>query len=289
MIVDCHSHIWPSVESLGKALDFSCIFPANEPTRLASSGEHQASSGPANVSLVLGFISNQLNCEIPNDFISSYVSAQPESLIGFAGLDPMATDCEKELDRILQNGIMAGITVSPACQNFHPYHSRACMLYEAASANNMPVYFLYGTRLPAEAALSLAAPSGIDEVARDFPNMKIIISHLGFPWIEQTISLLAKHENVFADVAGLTNRPFQAYRSLTLAYEYGVIDKLLFGSDFPNHTVSEAVEFIYNLNKITRDSVLPAIPREQLRTIVERDSLELLGLKVKASGKNSSR
>ncbi len=283
MIVDCHSHIWPSAECLGKAMTFSCLYPKSDPKILASSGEHQASSGPADVSLVLGFVSNQLNCEIPNDFISSYVSAQPESLIGFAGLDPMATDCTKEMDRIIEAGILAGITVSPACQNFHPYHSQACKLYEAASANNMPVYFLYGTKVPTDAALSLAAPSGIDEVAREFPDMKIVISHLGFPWIEQTISLLAKHENVFADVAGLTNRPFQAYRSLTLAYEYDVIDKLLFGSDFPNHTVSDAVEFIYNLNKITRDSVLPAIPREQLRTIVERNSLELLGLSVKSA------
>ncbi len=280
MIVDCHSHIWPSAECLGKALDFSCLNCPGESSPQASSGEHQASSGPADVSLVLGFVSNQLNCEIPNDFISSYVSAQPGSLIGFAGLDPMASDSSKDLDRIISNGIFAGITVSPACQNFHPFHSWACKIYEAAEANKMPVYFLYGTRTPTEAALSLAAPSGIDEVAREFPNLKIVISHLGFPWIEQTISLLAKHENVFADVAGLTNRPFQAYRSLTLAYEYDVIGKLLFGSDFPNHTVSEAVEFIYNLNKITRDSVLPAIPREQLRTIVERNSLELLGLKL---------
>jgi len=38
------------------------------------------------------------------------------------------------------------------------------------------------------------------------------------------------------------------------------------------------VESLYNLNKLTIDSVLPAIPREQLRGIVERDSLSLLGL-----------
>ena len=282
MIIDCHSHIWPSLESLGKALDFSCMVAQQaDESVLAGSGEHQACSGPADISLILGFISNQLNCEIPNDFISSYVSAQPESLIGFAGLDPMANDCDEQMAKVIEEKILSGITISPACQNFHPYHSQACKLYEKATENKLPVYFLYGTRLPAEASLNLASPSGIDEVARDFPNMKIVISHLGFPWIEQTISLLAKHENVFADVAGITNKPFQAYRSLTLAYEYGVIDKLLFGSDFPNHTVSEAVEFIYNLNKITRDSVLPAIPREQLRTIVERDSLSLLGLKVK--------
>ena len=281
MIVDCHSHIWPSRECLGYASKFSCLIPQNssEVPNQISSGEHQASSGPADFTLILGFVSKLLECEIPNNFISSYVSAQPESLIGFAGLDPMCEGARDELNRIIDENILSGFTVSPACQDFHPYHSKACRLYEVAQDNKLPVYFLYGVQLPFKASLNLAAPSGIDEVARDFPDMKIIISHLGFPWIEQTISLLTKHENVYADIAGLTNKPFQAYRSLILAYEYEVMDKLLFGSDFPNYTVSEAVEYIYNLNKITRDSVLPAIPREQLRGIVEQDSLKLLGLK----------
>ena len=91
------------------------------------------------------------------------------------------------------------------------------------------------------------------------------------------IMLLGKHDNVYSDIAGLSRRPWQAYRALTLAYEYGVVEKLLFASDFPNSTVKESVEAVYNLNKLTLDSVLPAIPREQLRGIVERDSLALLG------------
>ena len=73
---------------------------------------------------------------------------------------------------------------------------------------------------------------------------------------------------------------WQTYRSLTLAYESGVIEKLLFGSDFPTHTVKNAAEALYNINKITLDSVLPAVPREQVRSIVERNSLELLGLSI---------
>ena len=152
-------------------------------------------------------------------------------------------------------------------------------MYQTAESLGLPIYFLYGDTLPASATLEHACPTALDEVARTFPDLKIIISHLGFPWVEQTIALLAKHPNIFADVAGLTDKPWQAYRSLTLAYEYGVIDKLLFASDFPGQTVKAAAESLYNLNKITLDSVLPAVPREQLRSIVERDSLTLLNLK----------
>ena len=152
------------------------------------------------------------------------------------------------------------------------------MVYELAQELALPIYFLQGEKLPASAQLQFAQPVALDEVAQNFPQLKIVVSHLGYPWVEQMIALLGKHDNVFADVAGVTRKPWQAYRTLTLAYEYKVMDKLLFCSDFPNHTVKGAVESLYNLNKLTIDSVLPAIPREHLRGIVERDSLTLLGL-----------
>ena len=144
----------------------------------------------------------------------------------------------------------------------------------------MPIYFLQGDVLPPQAKLKFSQPADFDEVAQSFPSLPIVVSHLGYPWTEQMICLLAKHPNVYSDIAGLAQRPWQAYRTLTLAFEFGVIEKLLLASDFPANTVKATIEAIYNLNKLTLESVLPAIPREQLRGIVERDSLSLLGLKM---------
>ena len=50
---------------------------------------------------------------------------------------------------------------------------------------------------------------------------------------DETIYMLGKHPNVFADVSGLLSRPWQAYNALVSCYQADVIDKLLFGSDFP--------------------------------------------------------
>ena len=276
MIVDCHSHIWPSLSQLGQSKDFSCLGTAD--AMPARPEQHLESSGPAEAVLVLGFRSSLLEAEIPNRFISEYVRAYPDRMIGFAGLDPTADGNPDELRRLRQEDNFAGVVLSPACQGFHPCDTRAMRIYELAEKLAMPVYFLYGEVLPVSAVLEFANPSSLDEVARGFPKLKLIISHLGFPWIEQSLALLSKHANIYADVAGLTDKPWQAYRTLTLAYEYGVIEKLLFASDFPSYTVKAAAEALYNLNKITLDSVLPAVPREQLRSIIERNSLELLGL-----------
>ncbi len=91
---------------------------------------------------------------------------------------------------------------------------------------------MQGQSFPAAAQLEFASPVLLDEIARKFPDLKIIISHLGHPWTEQTLTLLGKNKNVYADVVGLINRPWHAYRSLALAHEFRVMDKLLFGSGF---------------------------------------------------------
>jgi predicted TIM-barrel fold metal-dependent hydrolase len=57
-----------------------------------------------------------------------------------------------------------------------------------------------------------------------------------------------------------------------------VIDKLLFGSDFPYTDAADCIEALYSINQIAQGTNLPLIPREALRGIVERDTLALLGL-----------
>jgi len=276
MIVDCHSHIWSARSCLGQAERFLCLGAAGD--RPAQPEHHLAAAPPAQTSFVLGFVSRHLQAEIPNQFISNYVTGHAHRLVSFAGVDPTDRDAADQVRRLREGQGFAGFTVSPACQAVHPCDTRLMRLYEIAQEVGMPVYFLHGVALPSEAHLEYGQPVLLDEVARAFPRLRLVIAHLGHPWVEQTLALLAKHERVYADVAGLAGRPWLAYRSLALAYECGVIEKLLFASDFPNHTVKSAVEAIYNLNKITLDSVLPAVPREYLRGIVERNSLELLGL-----------
>lgn len=276
MIIDSHSHIWSSPDCLGRGKDFSCLI--QEDIEQAQPEIHHSSMDPAGISFVLGFVSRHLEAEIPNTIIKEYLQSFPERLFGFAGIDPADPDAVQQVHQLHEEDGFVGFTLSPACQAFHPCDTRAMMLYELAQEKHMPVYFLYGMRLPEIAYMEYAQPLAIDEIARSFPTLKIIVSHMGFPWVEQTISLLAKHTYIYADVAGLSKSPWLSYRSLTLAYECRVIEKLFFASDFPNDTVKNAVESLFNLNKITLDSVLPAVPREQLRGIVERDTPKILGL-----------
>jgi len=117
-----------------------------------------------------------------------------------------------------------------------------------------------------------------DEVARSFPKLRLVIAQMGHPWVDETICLLGKHNNVYADVSGLLGRPWQAYNALVSAHQSQVIDKLLFGSDFPYTVVPDCIEALYSINQFSQGTNLPVVPRESLRGVVERDALGLLGI-----------
>jgi predicted TIM-barrel fold metal-dependent hydrolase len=292
MIVDCHTHIWQSPDQLGQ-MDLGDMprLSRSRSTRVTPSGRtiwrsipaadpehHWAQSNAVDKTIVLAFKSRYLKAEIPNRFVADYCQRDPQKLIGFAGIDPTEKSAVAEL-KIAQSDLrLRGITMSPANQDFHPTDSRAMKVYAEAERLAMPVLFHPAGQFTEASKLEFARPYLLDEVARSFPKLRMIIAQLGQPWIDETIVMLGKHSNVFADVSGLLSRPWQAYNALVGANQYGVIDKLLFGSDFPYTSATECIETLYSLNQIAQGTNLPVVPREALRGIVERDAISLLGL-----------
>jgi len=292
MIVDCHTHIWQSPDQLGQ-LDLGDVarssgkrsprfFPAGKsqwrPLPAADPDHHWAQSAVVDKSIVLGFKSKYLKAEIPNSYVAEYVNRFPQKLIGFAGIDPTERSAIDELRAARDHLQLRGITLSPANQDFHPTDSRAMRLYAEAEKLGMPILIHPVGQFTEQSKLEFARPALLDEVARTFSGLRIVIAQLGQPWLEETICLLGKHPNVFADVSGLLSRPWHAYNALVAAHESQVIEKLLFGSDFPYTSITECIEALYSINQLAQGSNMPVVPREALRGIVERDALGLLGI-----------
>ena len=290
MIVDCHTHIWQSPDQLGQ-MDLGEVRPALKRPRTqttprtvwrtipsADSDHHWAQSATVDKSIVLGFKSRYLRAEIPNRYVADYVSKYPQKLIGFAGIDPTEHDAAGEVTIAKEDLRLRGITLSPANQDFHPTDSRAMRVYEEAERLGMPILMHPSGQFTEESKLEFGRPYLLDEVARTFPKLRLVIAQLGQPWVDETICMLCKHPNVLADVSGLLSRPWQAYNALVSCHQAGVIDKLLFGSDFPYTNAEECIEALYSINQFAQGTNLPVVPREALRGIVERDALGLLGL-----------
>jgi len=162
---------------------------------------------------------------------------------------------------------------------FHPAHSQALRFYAAVQEAGLPVFFHNGSHaLDAKAILEYAQPYLLDEVARTLPDLKIVIGNMGVPFVEQTLSMVSKHENVFADLTIRPTKTWQTYNIVVAAHERSVMDKLLFGSGFPAGKASECIETLLGFNMLLADTKLPTVPRGSIRNVIERDSLELLGI-----------
>ncbi len=109
------------------------------------------------------------------------------------------------------------------------------------------------------------------------------MAHLGHPWEGETIAVIRRNDNVYADISALFYRPWQFYNSMRLAVEYRADHKLLFGSDFPFTTTDDSLKGLRGMNSVLGQSGLPPIPEAVIEGIIHRDALGLLGLEIDGS------
>ncbi len=125
--------------------------------------------------------------------------------------------------------------------------------------------------------LEYSNPLVIDEVARRHPTLTQIIAHMGHPWQRETIITVRKNRRVFTDVSASWFRPYDGFQALVRAQEWGVVDKLLFGSDFPIWTPRQAADGLHELGRI-RIPGLPHINPETIEWLIDGDPRPALGL-----------
>jgi len=118
----------------------------------------------------------------------------------------------------------------------------------------------------------------MDEIAILFPELRIVMAHIGHPWLVDCLVVIRKHPNVYADISGQFYRLWSFYNGMRLAYEWSVFNKLLFASDYPVTTPQETIDGFHHLDHFIRQYHLPEVPLELLEGIIHRNSLELLGL-----------
>ena len=126
--------------------------------------------------------------------------------------------------------------------------------------------------------LDYAQPYLLDEIAGKFPSLKIVIGNMGQPFLQQTIMMLAKHPNVYGDLTLSPKKIWEVYNVVVSAHEASVMDKLMFGSGFPKAKPGDCVETLLGFNRLLANTNLPTVPREKIRTIIERDIVQMLGI-----------
>ena len=96
----------------------------------------------------------------------------------------------------------------------------------------------------------------------DFPDIRMIVAHLGHPWEEDLVALIRKAPNMYADISAVHYRPWRYWQAMVTAMEYGVTHKLLLASDFPSATIDNVIAGLRAVNAPVEGTRLPTIPVE---------------------------
>ncbi|MEY3022580.1 MAG: hypothetical protein RIS86_1778 [Planctomycetota bacterium] len=279
MIVDLETRLWHAPEELGPELA-DAIRRLGAARWLAPDGSadaHAAATAGIDAAMAISFRSGALGAAMDASAISRRVEASDGRLLHALAIDPTAPGASEEVEAARACGACA-IWIDPALQAFHPSDTRAMRVLDRAEANQLPVFIGWSGPQPASARMEYARPFLLDEAARAFPRLSIVLSGFGLPFVAETIALMAKHDRVFTTTAGIAARPWELLHALQSARDAGVDAKVLFASGFPFDTPARAVEGLYAVNAMVAGTGLPHLSRAALRDIVERDSISLLGL-----------
>lgn len=278
MVFDCHTHLAERHHISGSFLR-AAQRAWGEDFRLACTpAEHREAMKQCSGAIVLAFDAPAVGFEVPNEYVAHYVSEDPTRLFGFASVDPNRAGAPAILETCIKDLNLKGLKLGPIYQNFHPLDNYCFPLYAKAQELKVPILWHQGTSFVPEGPLEKSRPADLDPIARAFPDLKMIIAHLGHPWTGEAISVIRKHPNLFTDISALAGRPWQAYNALIEAVEYGIEDKLLFGTDFPFFDTNHTLKALYALNDMVAGTNLPRIPDRVIDNMVNRNTIELLGL-----------
>ena len=128
------------------------------------------------------------------------------------------------------------------------------------------------------ADLDYAHPRHKDRVGTASPELRVVMAHMGHPWWIDTITVIRKHPNIYADVSALFYRPWSQWECFRYATEWSTLHKMLFATDFPVASVEETIAGLRRVNAPVESTGLPRVPEEKIEEIIHRDSLGLLGL-----------
>jgi uncharacterized protein len=210
--------------------------------------------------------------------VAQYCAQDPEHLIPFLSIDPTQNGWREEMFQGHRDLNMKGIKLLPMYAGFFPQDPELDDLWSYASVNGLPVLLHTGTTFVDQAPLACTLPRHLDAVAIKYPECRMILAHMGHPYEPETVAVIRKHAHVYADISALYYRPFQLYHSLMLVQEYGVWEKLLFGTDFPVTTVTATMNGIRGLNGMLEGTMLPRLKCDEIEKLIYRDAGTLLGL-----------
>lgn len=204
-----------------------------------------------------------------NNSVLEFCQAYPDFFYGFWGIDPhRGMDSVREVEKVVKEYGMRGIATDPYLAHIKPSEARYYPIYAKCCELNVPVFVTTAPPPAVQGALiEYTDPRDIDKVARDFPELVIIMSHGGYPFVEEAIFTCQRNPNVYMDLSEYELAPMAGHylESLTKGI---LADKIIFASA---HPFIEQVDAIKNYMEM-------GLSEETLAKVLYKNAARILGL-----------
>lgn len=185
--------------------------------------------------------------KVPNEDVSEFVRIFPGRFIGFAGADPhKGMKGVRELEAAVRDGGLGGLSLWPCFSGLGASDRKFYPLYAKCVELDVPVTIHSSQHFAKTAPAEAGHPREIDQVAMDFPELRIIASHAGYPWVGDMMTVLWRHPNVVVDVASMRPKylgmPGTGWERLIHFGNSLFQDRILFASGYPALQITECVE-----------------------------------------------
>jgi uncharacterized protein len=188
------------------------------------------------------------------DIINKNDNKNKIGVVGGFTIDNHTKEDIKNYKQWLKDDIIKGIKLYCGYEHHYPYDERYQIVYDICVEFDCPLMIHTGDAFSNRAKVKYSHPLNIDDVAVDNPELKIVMCHIGNPWITDCQEVLYKNSNVYADISGLIVGDFTSSGEKHYADKIKEIlnyvdspHHLLYGSDWPISNMKSYTNFVQKL------------------------------------------
>lgn len=277
MIIDSHVHAGEYPQHFTKEFAVEMMGAVDKPVaqmsiRIPDLLSEMDRAGVDRAFLLAFDAERTLGVKVPNEYVAQICRAHPDRFIGFGSVDAANPEAAAQVDHFATQLGLRGIKLAPAYLDLSPGDPRWYPVYEMAAQHQLPVLVHCGFTPIKQATQRFFPPMLLAEIAARFPAVPIIVAHLGTPWVMPCLDLLAKHPNLHADISifGWFQPIKVVAQALSAARSKGVLDRVLWGTDYPMCTMTP---FLERIDELGHDAAL--FPDRQ--ALSEQERRRLLG------------
>ena len=237
------------------------------------------------------------NSEFGEVAVERAMERHPDFFIPFCSVEPIDSAGrfnQKNYDYVekkIEQGYK-GVLFTPPYGQFNSNDRAMYPLYELANSKDIVVQYHHSAAggPTVLAHTKYAKMENLNDVTFDFPDMKIVVEHIGYPWSEYLFTMMVNDKNLWTDLAMLYKRPFWMTWNMVLAKELGVLDRVMFASDFvapsndlfgpnPTQDLLEWIDLVqHGMNRICKNAGWPTFTEKEIMGILHDNAARLYNL-----------